>query len=788
MKASVVKILCGVSALSLGAASPANAWLPHGTPTTPTAPVLQAVSVPFGLNTPIGRGGVQSSVQDFTTTSVHPVTYSGFGLMSPTAPACAFWYWSWVSNSSSRPSTDWTLPAQGVAEGALAITPVPASTSIAGTTIFNVYCKDASLNQSNTVSVTYTPDANTATVGTADSLSSGFTPGTWGNIAGQRITAAVGMVRTNFFPSVPHYTNQVTITPADTARRPYVIQLGVTGANPGNVLVTDWVLSGSITTVPTNLVAGVTVTAANAISDVVFDTIKFYGSEAMNGTGNNGANGAIGWIFNNGSSCASNCVFQNSEFNYVESGVSPRTNTAVRNVTFRYVYNNCIFITNQSNFELSDVKCLAPMQRYKGAHPDMIQIADEAVPGPGILIQRFLAHQADGDYFAQGPIFSNSNPIPGYVDDGTAGHGPGNIFTKTGSSFSANEGGTLIVIPGFVQSSAGVTMSCNLGASCAASTQVTLVGLAATNIGSSASPVNLWGPQINNLQMSGIMSSQAGPYGTSLGGNAGTSYIYDYDYVTMNTQNPAIGSFTGSVTSGVLTATTTAVSNIPGQTAWIYGSTGNMGRLNYSGCAYLSNCVINSKTSGADEGPGTFTTGGPDVALGTIQISGAYPGQSVPAFEPFNCSSADVWGGTFNVDRGFYQSGYFPRYGCTVGTDFPASGMTIGSHAFGPTASGYTPSGGTLTAADYASGMLPSAYLAAHAFTASDTPDDILRINCLANKGKIGGKKDGGSGVWYGSVTGETNSVTHTGGGDWIVYNGSSHVISTHITGCENAP
>lgn len=772
-----------VAALAL-AALPAQARVHHGGASAAiNAPVLQAVSVPFGVKTLTGRGNVRLSSLDVTTTSVHPVTFSGLGLMSPTAPACAFWTLTFVSNTSGRPSTDFTIIAPGTAEGSSAITPVPSSTgnqNLAGTYTWNVSCTDSGGNSSNTVTLAYTPTSNAITVGDTEALNAVIYPSGFGNVAGAKITAAVGMDRHTggFNPQPGIFTNQVTITPADTSRRPYLAQLGVSGSKPGNVLFYDWVLSGALTGSPTNAIIGIVPTANNALSDIVFDTIKYYGSETM--LGGNSAQGAISFFPSQGS-CTSNCGVTNSEFNYVESGTTPKTNTYLRFVTFRYVYNNCLFFTTNSNFEVSDTKCLSPMQRYQGAHPDNAQICDTCVPGPGVLIQRFLSSQADGDYFAQGPVFGGTiMNVPGYVGPGT------NVFTKTGSAFLNVENGNLVVIPGFISSAAGVTMTC-IG-SCSTATQVTLNGLAPTTIGSAGSPVNMYGPNVNNLMMSGIMDTQAGPYGIAMGGNAGTSYLYDYDYVGIDTQNPAIGTFTGSITGGVLTATTTATSNIPGQTAWINGPGGSMGRLNYSGCVYTSSCTVNGKTSGSDAGPGVFTTSGPNVASGTIQISGAYPGQAVPAFEPSNCNLPDVQGGSFGLDRGTFSSGYFPRNAsCTVGVNFPAANMTVGSHAFGPTASGYTPPGGAVTGADYASGVLPAVYLAAHSWTAADTADDIERIECLARKPSLGGKRDAGGGLGYGAVTPATNA-NGSGGGDLMYFNGTSHVAGRHVTGCEAIP
>lgn len=783
-RAAVLSLL----ALSFASGS-AEARLPHkGVPQPTNAPVLQAVTVPLGINTPTGRGGVFSAALDVTTTSIHPVTYSGLGLMSPTAPACGFWYWSWFSNSAGRTSADWTLAAPGTAS-ASALTPVPTSTgnqNLAGNTVFNVYCTDATgLIQSNTVAFTYTPDLKTATVGTSDNTGSGVTPGTWGNIAGQRITLAVGASRQNLSIALGNYTNQVTITPADTARRPKLTQLGAQGAFPSNLLFTDWVLSGSLTSVPTNVVIGVTTSAANAVHDIIFDKIKFYGSEAM--LGSNTAQGAIGWPGTNGGSCGSNCILQDSEFNYVESGIGPSTNATYLRTSLRYVYNNCIFITNKNNILLQDVKCLAPMQRPGGVHPDMMQMADGYSPGKvgsPIIIQRFLASTADGDYFAQGPYFGGSTlSAPGYVDDGTGAHGPGNIFTRTGGGLID---GVTIAIPGFVSASAQVTISCI--SSCAS--QATLVGLSPTNIGNSGSPITLYSTGTQDFQMSGIMSSQGGPYGTSQRGNAGSSWLYDYDYTILNSQNPLVSTFDGEiVVAGTLTSYSTAVSSVPNETGFIGGG----GRLNFPGCNYCFNGGVGEASSGTRVGPGTYPLQNSllgTVARQTMQISGVYGGQAAPYWVQSNCDKPDVQAGTLTVDRGTMLTGYGPVPGtptCTVGVNFPASNTTIGSHAFGATFSGYTPSGGNVSGVDYASGILPEAYLAAYAFTAADTPDKVELVHCLAFKPSLGGKRDAGSGLAYGSVTPATN-VNGSGGGDLMYFNGTSHVSGRHVAGCEAIP
>ena len=729
---------------------------------------------------------------DVTTTSVKPQTFSGLDIQTSSGTPCATWTMTFVSNSSGRPSTDFTSISANTPEGSTAVTPQVASGgqgNLAGDYVWNVSCKDASNNSSNTVTLTYhtvtAGGAGVVTLGNTDRLDFGGLPSTFGNVAGAEIQFATGgdwhATDVNIRFKSGAFTNQVLIKVADNTRRPYMSNVKG-GGNMANYRVTDFVLSGSIIGV-TNAVTGAASSAGSTIHDAVFDNIHYYGSEPM--LGNNSAQASVTL-----SGCTSTCGITNSSFDYVESGSAPKSNTYIRSTTFRYIYNNCLFLTSVDSVEFSDVSCMSPMQRYQGQHPDNMQIADGATPS-NIVIQRFLEAQADGDYFAQGAYFGGSLiKIPGYVSAGSGSTSPGSVFTKTSGTVGSSWQGSRVVIPGVIAATDNVTIDCPSHVCSSSTTSFTLINLASTNIGSSGSPVTLYGAGTISFQMSGILSSTAGPYGTSTNANTGTSWVYDYDFAPMDTQNPLISSFTGSVASALLTATTTAVSNVSGNTGFISGC----GRIN-TGSGYTFNGSVISKASGSDLGPGTYNLQGSpgNVSAQTIQCSGAYPGQTAPDFQQSNCNVPEIQTGSYNIDRGYYASGMHPHdftSGCTVGVNFPAPNTTFGSNAFGATsvAFGYTPPGGNLTSADYASGMLPKDYLAAHPFSASDTNADILRINCLANKGKIGGKKDLGGGAWASSVTGETNAGTHTGGGDWIIYNGTSHVTSTHITGCEAAP
>jgi len=779
---------------ALLAATPAHAWV-HGiniSVAPPSAPVLQNQTVNFGNLTRTTYGEVRLNSQDVTTLSVKPQTFSGLDLLTNSGTTCATWTMTFVSNSSSRPSTDFTIIAANTPEGSTAVTPQVASGGqdhLAGDYVWNVSCKDAGGNSSNTVNLTYhtvtAGGAGVVTFGNTDRLDFGAAPSTFGDVAGAEMQFATGgdwhASDLNIRFKSGAFTNQVLVKVADNTRRPYMSNIKG-GGSMANYRITDFVLSGTLIGV-TNNITGVSSSAGNTIHDAIMDNIHFYGSEPM--LGNNSSQAAV---FFGG--CTATCGITDSSFDYVESGSAPTSNTYIRNTSFRYIYNNCLFLLSVDSVELSDVSCLSPMQRYQGQHPDNMQIADGATPS-NITIQRFLEAQADGDYFAQGGPFAGTLiGVNGYVSLDTGSTSPGNVFTKTTGTVGSGWQGSTVVIPGVISASDNVKIDCSFNSHvCGAGvTKFTLLNLAATNIGSAGTPTKMYGAGTISFKMSGLLSSTAGPYGTSTNGNAGTSWIYDFDYASMDTQTPLISSFTGSVSGALLTATTQAVSNIPGNTGFITAC----GRIN-TGSGYTFNGSVNSRASGSDLGPGTYNLQGSpgNVSSQTIQCSGAYAGISVPDFQQSNCNLPDVQGGTYNVDRGLYTAGMYPHdltSGCTVGVNFPAANTTFGASLFGATSHSYTPPGGNLTSADYASGMLPKDYLAAHTFTASDTYADILRINCLANKGKIGGKKDLGGGAWAGSVTGETNAGNHTGGGDWIIYNGSAHVTSTHITGCEAAP
>lgn len=756
-------------------------------PSAPSAPVLQSVTVPMGLLTRSGRGTVRLSSAPFTTASVHPVTYPGLGLYVGGAP-CATWN---VGFGSGRSSSDYTLIAADTPEGDGARTPTPSSTgqnAASGNYVFPVSCKAADGTPSNTVNLTYQGVANAVNYGdsTSDRLDFGVTPSGFGNVAGAQILVSVGAnLLANGLPAMRFagaFTNMVTMKPADNARMPALGNIS-TGGAMSNITIRDFVMSGQIASA-VNTYTGTSASSGNTVHDVIFDNITYYGSEAMNGNGHNQALGAY-----SSGGCTANCILKNSLFEYIENGSALGDFVTLQNVVFRYIYANCMFMSGIHDVLVEDVMCLSPNSRVFGQHTDSLQIADTGGPY-NITFRRLATLQGDGDDMAQGPYFGggplgkSGDPFTGYIDDGTAGHGPGNVLTRlTGYWGAAAEGSIIATVGAGIAPTDHVTIHC-LPSNCdvtGSKTSAQLNGLAATNIGSPSSPATFVGMPVD-VHMSGILVSMGSTHGTAQSANGGNSYIYDFAFTQQQPVTPKINSFMGSIIGGVLTATTVATTNIPGTTGYI----SNSGRLNYPGCNYCSIGSVGNKSSGSDFGPGTWTVSAslPSVSNILLTTSQAYD-QGGAWFIQGNCDTGNQQG-TFNLDRGWYQGNIFANTtgGCPSGT-FPASNTTIGTKAFG------YGSNGTITGADFASGMMPKAYLAAVTSVNKDwTPAQILRLNCLAQKGAAGGKFDLGGGDWASAVTGETNATTHTGGGDWIWYDDATgqHVHTKHIVGCEDDP
>lgn len=740
------------------------------------APVLQSVSVPMGAQTRSGRGSVRLSSVNVTTTANFPQTFYGLGMWVGGTP-CATWTQTFVGG---RSSTDYNIIAANTPEGANAQTPNPSSTGqnlATGTYTWNVTCKDSNGHLSNTVSLSYVTVAHAVNIGTLDRVDFGVTPSGFGNTTGGQVLLSVG---SDFHAPVANgccigmrfdgaYANQVTIQYADPARPVYMTAI-YTAGSLANYRATGFTLSGPVGNAGTNVISGFTAASGSTVSNIVWDNIHAEFSEALI---NNAANTSLGAF--NSSGCTSNCGITDSSFNYIPTGANPGSNTYEKRVVYRHFYNNAFIMGSGNDIDLEDDTCMSPMLAPGGEHTDCMQVLDGATP-IRVTIKRFSDLQADGGDQAQGVWFAGGltggvTPLDVYVDDGTTGHGPGNIATRTSGSFNTNSNGATIIIPGSITYANGITMSC---ANCNAANQVTLVGLSPTNIGSSASPVRMYGSgTMNDSTFDGIIDSQATFAAFSSNGEQGTNVFQDFSYVQQNATPPLVMTYQGSITTGgVLTVTTTPTTNLPTEAPVLE----NGGRLNYPGCNYCGPGIAGQLT-GTANGIGTYTVGpqpGSTVTLQTLQNSGAYPITGGVWITQSFCNTPELHTGTFQIGPGYGQGTYFSRDGTTCP---PANTNLV--HFLGN-------SPNLPVAADYASGQTAQNYLQGLTWNNAVSNADVLTRNCLAIKGKIGGIFDGGTGHWWAAVTGETNAVTHTGGGNWTTSGGQDSGIA--IPGCSAAP
>lgn len=776
-----------------------EAWT-HGAGAS--APILQNVTVPYGLLTVAGHGAVRLSTTDVTTTAVLPVTFSGLDLWVG-GTACATWN---VNFGTGRSSADFTVIGNGVAEGTGAITPTITSTGISsgtGTYTFPVSCSDSNGNASNTVNLTYTTVANACMLGPTDRVDFNTCPSTLGNSTNQKVWLPVGadyhnggsnLCCTNVRSSWGTFTNQVTFEYADPSRPAYtpVFTTGGSTSTMSNYRVTGLILSGNLNSLGSPPISGY---SCSSCSNIVFDHLKEESSIGLLG----GASMNTSEIaFNENGPCAAvggvpSCGVTDSSFNYFPSGLQPSSNTYSLRNDWRHYYNNAWFFNNVSDVDLEDNIILesnvAPIA--VPIHPDSCQVGDGATPDH-VTIKRLTYLQGSGSIIGQGcqfrgSLFGGGYPnalVTGYVDDGTSGHGPGTVLTLVTGVLESDSNGSLIVIPGSIAYTDQVRMN---GA--ANATTATLTNLSPTVIGSPSSPVSIYAAcTLCDWVEDGFLEATAVSTNWGSNGEAGTSVFEDFNLTQMNATPMFETTFTGSINaSNVLSVASPPVSNNANELPCIAGC----GRMHFStGCTTYQACNYNPNAlqSGTLNANGsTYSVLGSPGAQGsqTIFISPAYvQGTNVAGMTqgPWNnssssgpCTSQAMHTGTFLIKNGSSQAGLNQCTGITNTT-------------LDPTFLSNTP-----VASDYASGMLPEAYMEAN-WSPAMTPEQGQVLLCKANKGRIGGAFDAGGGVTQGSgVTIETDAVHHTGGGNWM-QNGvdSGIAITATVNGvttrCSDAP
>ncbi len=582
------------------------------------APVLQNQTIVVGRLTPSGRNASRLNSQSFTVPAYKPVTYKGIDLLSPTSIPCDTWKRPvFVSNTAGRTGADWTLIADNTPEGTSAIIPVPSSTGanhLDGDYVFTVQCTGGG-NLSNTVQLTLNTVADKVSIGQNDRTDFGNFPSGFGNTPGQGIIFSRGSdwhtVRWSL--TLGNYANQVTIEPAEANGSPYFSNMAL--VNGSNIWFRNFVASGDTDISGVNYIFRDQTTGTNTLHDVLFDNLNYYGKlQFIPRSSNNSGQGTFSI-----SSCTSNCKVQDSSASWVIGGYSNMPNTEVSNVYISYFTNNCTFLAtgrNDAPFKITNFStCASPAIMAGGNHVDAMQVADTSSPD-GITVRNFWSLQAAGTDEAQGPIFGGG-PFSGtgYIDDGTAAHGPGVIMTLVTGSPGNGAGSMHVQVPGYITPEDLVYWASSTGGQ----KVLTLTNFAPAVIGSPASPVAIYGVTPYNFHMDGIVSTNSTFRGWTASGQTGTSWFKHFGYVMQDANPPQITSYTGTIDSNTqLTVLSVPTTNRPNESEpFVQGG----GRLRYSGgggasCTWCGVGVAGQQTSTEDVQA---------VGVGTITISGQYP-------------------------------------------------------------------------------------------------------------------------------------------------------------------
>ena len=249
----------------------------------------------------------------------------------------------------------------------------------------------------------------------------------------------------------------------------------------------------------------------------------------------------------------------------VNSGVSEDPTTASANVTHnnfraRYFTNNFVFLSNGTNWTFSDCVAMSPV-RNQPDHLDHFQIAAGATPA-NLAINRFIAIQADGNTYCQGPPFiTTSVPATGYISGTTM---------------------TITVAP------VGILLNATVnGAGIAAGTKIlsqltgpsggkgTYQVSVSQTAGSAGSPISIYSVLCPNLSIDGMIYCGRAFQGITTGEGASGTTFKNFTMLKVNSGIVAGIQVQGSISGTTLTVVSLTGSQVQGGIAAgmnVYGS------------------------------------------------------------------------------------------------------------------------------------------------------------------------------------------------------------------------
>lgn len=662
-----------------------------------TAPVLTATSFTLGQQTQAYRGYVFLHALDQTAPSYIPFTTSGLGLMSPTAPACDTWYTTFVSG---RSSTDFDISAS-VAD-ASALTPLVnfnGQGHLTGDYVFNIQCSRGGIF-SNTVTLTIHTIANAANIGAQDRLDFGWTidNGTFGSQPNTKVLISTGSDWRGLanhlrgIGLVSSAGNHITVTIADSGRYPWISNFQMTGLS--YIDISDVVAVGDADIQGAGTLFGIVGPYTSQGNSLI--NVRYYGNEyTLPRSSQNSGQDAFDMSF-----CTASCIVQDSIADFASSGFNVSDNVHISNVEVSHYNNNCAAIQSGVGNALVDnfTTCHDPLINLNGLHTDCLQVLDGAT-AYNVTIRNFWCIQAGAAGDPQGPIFggsqigSKNDPMTGYIDDCTSGHGPGHYFTSVTGSYLSSSGGAQLWAPGGglpISDNARINFSDIVGSCIGLYNGATGTNISNRNVGSVGSPVAFSNVGAYSLQMEGIVSTLGGYNGFASAGESGTSFLRYFGYV-QHRQNPfphttftgTVNGVVGSHASGTTISVTSGfgVSNYPNVMEPIIS-----GGLTYTGCAGCGGqngpgicCELSSTEATVATANATFSTGGScnGSPCGYMTISGPCTGR----FD-YNLSNGSQMGGLMISGSGIPEG-----VSISVISSYPADGCagtyTLNTNAVG---------------------------------------------------------------------------------------------------------
>lgn len=676
-------ILIALAALACLAGTPAQA-AHQGTslPVVVVAPILTNTTVSFGQLTPTFRGAVRTSQMDQTIPSYQPTTVYGFGLQSPSGAPCDTWVsWTFVSNTASRPGTDFNVMATNTAEGTSAISPTISSTGsghITGDYVWNVVCSNNGVS-SNTATVTYHTVANTVNIGSTDRMDFGVYSAALLTNAAPRIVLSTGgdwHSQWTILRQGGTFTNTVEMTVADSPRYPYISNFTIGATN--NFYNHDMVATGNtdIGIQTATNIFGARLVSGVPITGGTWDNLRYYGSVLMYPSSSNNS----GQSLFSAPCTGTPCIFENSSGDFVNGGVGLGDYMHISNVDIGHFSNNCLFVgSGLVGFTIDAfTTCHDGLLSVAAQHTDCFQVGDGATMY-NATVNNFWCIQAGATGFPQGPFFgggqagSTANPWAGYIDDGTGAHGSCAsvqcVLTLTTGGYFTSSGGAQIWSPG------NISIAQNVRIAPIGGVRANVSNLTTTTIGSPSSPVSISNVGAYNFQMEGIVNTNASFWGMGDSGESGASFIKHFAYQAQDINPVAATSFTGQV-NGVVG------SHASGSTVTAAGA----GTTNAPGVvepALYGNLTYSGSPAGAFIGP-EFSSTEPAQATATANFSGktmTVTGACVGRFD-YNVANGSKVGGLLISGAGIPESIYIipqlflPADGCdgnytlsaTVGT------------------------------------------------------------------------------------------------------------------------